>query len=127
MRTTAGREAGGDRGQSTVELALALPLVCLLLCGIVQVAVVGRDQLAVQLAAREAARAAAVSADATGAGTAAALRAVALRPLVVSVREANGIVTATVRYTDRTDVPLIGAFLPDVTLSASVSMQVEPP
>lgn len=127
MSTTAGRVAGGDRGQSTVELALALPLVCLLLCAIVQVAVVGRDQLAVQVAAREAARAAAVSADATGAGTAAALRAVALRPLVVSVREANGIVTATVRYTDRTDVPLIGAFLPDVTLSASVSMQVEPP
>ena len=47
-----------DRGQATVELALALPMVCLLLLAMVQVAVIGRDQLAVQLAAREAARAA---------------------------------------------------------------------
>lgn len=116
-----------ERGQSTVELALALPLICLLLCGIVQVAVIGRDQLAVQLAAREAARAAAVSADAPGAGTAAALRAVALRPLTVLITEADGMVTATVHYTDRTDVPLIGALLPEVTLTASVTMQVEPP
>lgn len=44
-----------DRGQATVELALALPMVCLLLLAMVQVAVIGRDQLAVQLAAREAA------------------------------------------------------------------------
>lgn len=121
------RARADDRGQSTVELALALPLICLMLCGIVQVAVIGRDQLAVQLAAREAARAAAVAADASQAGTAAALRAVALRPLTVTISEANGMVTATVRYTDRTDVPLIGALLPDVTLAASVTMQVEPP
>ena len=116
-----------DRGQATVELALALPLICLLLCGIVQVAVIGRDQLAVQLAAREAARAAAVAADSTAAGTAAALRAVALRPLTITITEANGTVTATVRYTDHTDVPLVGVLLPDVTLTASVTMQVEPP
>ena len=110
-----------------VELALALPLVCLLLCGIVQVSVIGRDQLAVQLAAREAARAAAISSDAAGAGTAAALRAVALRPLDVSISESNGVVTATVRYTDNTEVPLVGVLLPGVTLSASVTMQIEPP
>ena len=110
-----------------MELALALPLVCLLLCGIAQVAIIGRDQLAVQLAAREAARAAAVSSDAEGAGTAAALRAVSLRPLSVVISESNGLVTATVRYLDHTDVPLVGVVLPDVTLSASVTMQVEPP
>ncbi|MEQ1700284.1 MAG: TadE/TadG family type IV pilus assembly protein [Ilumatobacteraceae bacterium] len=121
------RASTRDRGQSTVELALALPLICLLLCGIVQVAVIGRDQLAVQLAAREAARAAAVAADASGAGTTAALRAVALRPLTVTISETNGMVTATVRYTDRTDVPLVGALLPEVTLTASVTMQAEPP
>lgn len=121
------QRASRDRGQSTVELALALPLICLLLCAIVQVAVIGRDQLAVQLAAREAARAAAVASDAAGAGTAAALRAIALRPLEVRISEANGTVTATVRYTNHTDVPLVGVLLSDVTLSASVTMQVEPP
>lgn len=116
-----------DRGQATVELALALPLVCLLLFGIVQVAVVGRDQLAVQLAAREAARAAAVAADAAGAGTAAAHRAVALRPLTVEISESGVTVTATVRYTEHTDVPLIGALLPDIVITATVTMAVEPP
>lgn len=116
-----------DCGQATVELALALPLVCLLLFGIVQVAVLGRDQLAVQLAAREAARAASVAADAAGAGSTAAHRATSLRPLVVEVNEGNGTVTATVRFTDPTDVPLIGALLPQVVLTATVTMAVEPP
>ena len=115
-----------DQGQATVELALALPLVCLLLFGIVQVAVLGRDQLAVQLAAREAARAAAVSADAST-GSAAAHRAVALRPLTVDISENDGTVTATVSYTDHTDVPLIGALLPEVVLTATVTMAIEPP
>jgi Flp pilus assembly protein TadG len=123
-RTTGERR---DRGQATVELALALPLICLLLCTIVQVAIIGRDQLAVQLAAREAARAAAVSADPVGAATAAAHRAVVLRPLTVAVHEANGAVTATVRYTNDTEVALVGILLPAVTLSATVTMKVEPP
>ncbi len=116
-----------DRGQATVELALSLPLVCLMLFGIVQVAVLGRDQLAVQLAAREAARAAAVAGDPIAAGRTAALRAVALRPITVEIRENAGAVTATVRYTDHTDVPLIGALLPDVDFTATVTMAVEPP
>ena len=116
-----------DRGQSTVELALALPLVCCLLFGIVQVAVLGRNQLAVQLAAREAARAAAASDDPTAAGSTAAHRAVALRPIIVEMRESAETVTATVRFTDHTDVPLIGALLPDVVLIATVTMAVEPP
>jgi hypothetical protein len=36
-------------------------------------------------------------------------------------------VTATVRYTDPTDVPLVGALLPDLDVVASVTMAVEPP
>ena len=122
------RSRGGrrDTGQATVELALAMPLVCLLLFAVVQVAVVGRNQLAVQLAAREAARAAAVSADAS-AGVAAAERAVALRPLSVRVSEHGGTVTAVVAYTDPTDVPLVGALIPAIELTAAVTMALEPP
>jgi Flp pilus assembly protein TadG len=116
-----------DRGQATVELALCLPMLCVLLLGVAQVAVVVRDQLAVQLAAREAARAAAVAAAARGAGRAAADGAVRLRPLVVDIGSGGGTVTATVHYTERTDVPLIGMLLPDVTLTATATMQVEPP
>ena len=79
--TSCDRPPRRDRGQATVELALALPLLCVLLLAVVQVAVVARDQLAVQLAAREAARAASVVGDQRRWRTVAALRAVALRPL----------------------------------------------
>lgn len=116
-----------SRGQATVELALCLPLLCLLLLGVVQVAVVIRDQLAVQSAAREAARAAAVSAEPNGSAGRAATDAVGLRPLHVAVDVGSATVTATVRYTDHTDVAFIGALLPDITVSARVTMQLEPP
>ena len=45
-----------DGGQATVELALGLPLVCLLAAGVLQVGLVARHQLAVQEAARRGAR-----------------------------------------------------------------------
>lgn len=109
-----------------MELALALPLVCLLLLAVVQVIVVARDRLAVQLAAREAARAASVAADPSAARLAAE-RAVPLRPLAVDVAVAAGAVTATVRHVNHTDVGLVGTLLPDVELSATVTMAVEPP
>lgn len=115
-----------DRGQATVELALALPLLCLLLLGVVQVAVVARDRLAVQLAAREAARAAAVVTN-PSAAFAAGRAAVALAPLRVEVTRTAAHVRATVTYREPTDVPLIGVLLPDVVVAASVTMAVEPP
>jgi len=119
-----------DNGQATVELALALPLLCLLLLGMVQVAVIGRGQLAVQLAAHEAVRAAAVSADPVAAASAAAHHAISLRPLDVQVATDEGdgtTVTVTVSYIDRTDVALVGALIQEVTLQASATMAFEPP
>lgn len=116
-----------DDGQATVELALALPLLCLLLLGMVQVAVVGRGQLAVQLAAHEAVRAAAVSADPESAASTAAHHAISLRPLIVRVEVDEATITVTVSYVDPTDVSMAGALLPDVTLQASATMALEPP
>jgi Flp pilus assembly protein TadG len=115
-----------DRGQATVELALGLPFLCVLLMGVVQVAVITRDRLAVQLAAREGARAAAVSAD-PAAAQKVARSAVSLTPLAIRTEESGGAVHVSVRYTDHTDVPLIGAMLPDVVVEATVSMAAEPP
>ena len=115
-----------DRGQATVELALSLPLLFLMLIAGVQVSVVVRDRLAVQLAAREAARAAALSPDVVAARTAAE-HAVALRPLDVVVAEHGATITATVRYTEHTDVAIVGALFPDVVLTATVTMAKEPP
>jgi Flp pilus assembly protein TadG len=116
-----------DSGQATVELALALPLLCLMLLGVVQVAVIGRGQLAVQLAAHEAVRAAAVSADPVAAADTAAHHAVSLRPLNVEVTSDDTTITVTVTYIDHTDVSMVGALLSDVTLQASATMAFEPP
>lgn len=109
-----------------MELALTMPFICTLLMGVVQVAVVARDRLTVQIAAREGARAAAVSARRDAAVTAAEA-AVTLRPLRVRVTDDGRAVRVTVAYTDHTDVPLIGVLLPDVEVEATVAMAVEPP
>ena len=116
-----------DNGQATVELALCLPLLFMFLLGIVQLVVIVRDQLAVQLAAREAARAAAVAAPSAAAAESAANRAIALRPLMVATRLSIDAVTITVSHVTHTDVPMIGALLPDITVSAEATMALEPP
>jgi Flp pilus assembly protein TadG len=116
-----------DAGQATVELALSLPLLFMFLLGIVQLVVIVRDQLAVQLAAREAARAAAVAISSDAAAQAAADRAVSLRPLLVATRVAIDTVIVTVSHVTHTDVPLIGALLPDITVNATATMALEPP
>jgi TadE-like protein len=118
--------ATSDSGQAAVELALALPIVLLATMGIVQVAVIARDQVAIVHAAREAARAAAVNVDATTAAQL-AVGGLPLSDLEVRTSELGGNVLATASAVDHTDVPLIGWLLPDVTVSASASMMVEPP
>ncbi|MGD9997264.1 MAG: TadE family type IV pilus minor pilin [Ilumatobacteraceae bacterium] len=119
------RRTGADRGQAVVELALALPLVCLLLLGVVQTAIVVRDQLLVQHAAREAARAASVSA-APSAAAERAVHAIAA-DASVSVSSSDDRVTVRVTLTSRTDVPLVGALMPDRVLTATATMAREPP
>ena len=116
-----------ERGQAVVELALVLPLVVLFVVAALQVAVVARDQLAIEYVAREAARAAAVSADPAGAATAAAQRVTDLGPLQVSVSVAGDVVRVRVRHVNATDVALIGAAIGDVTLEATATMAWEPP
>jgi Flp pilus assembly protein TadG len=108
-------------------LALALPVVVVLLLGMLQVALVGRDQLAVELAAREAARAAAVSAEPVAAARLAADRVTALRPLSVAVSVSASTVSVTVRHRSATDVAMIGRLIGDVDLGATATMALEPP
>lgn len=118
-----------DEGQAAVELALVLPLVVLLLLAVVQVALVVRDQVLAVHAAREGAREAAVNdrPDAAARGVLASSR---LDPTRVRVntqrpRAANGRVRVEVTYRSRTDVPLIGPMLPDVTVHSSAAMRQE--
>jgi Flp pilus assembly protein TadG len=127
-RGDADRDTPPDRGQAAVELALALPLVFVVLLAAVQVLLVGRDQLAVVHAAREGARAAAVAADVTGEGTRAATAASGLSAdrLAVAVHDDGDRVTVVVRYTAPTDVPLVGAFVGDVVVTGTATMRAEP-
>jgi Flp pilus assembly protein TadG len=115
-----------DRGQATVELALATPVLCLLLLGIVQLAVVVRDQLAVVESARVAARAAAVSANPPAAAAGAVSNSAGLQMHIVTLVDASS-VTVTVSATSITDIPLIGVLLPDVEVSGRATMLLEPP
>lgn len=112
-------------GQATVEFALALPLLLIVMLGLVQVGVAIRNELAVELAAREGARAAAVSADPGTAASIAANSAVDL-PLTVTVRSTGDRVSVTVTYTDPTDIAVIGAFIGPSTHTATATMATEP-
>src|SRR3954447_17485311 len=116
-----------DRGQATVELALSLPLLFLFLLGIVQLVVIVRDQLAAELAAREAARAASVTTATGAAAQSAAEGAVSLRPLVISTDSAGATISVTVSHVTHTDVPLIGALIPDIDVTATATMALAPP
>jgi len=116
-----------EHGQATVELALVLPLLALVLLGVVQVALVGRDSIAVTHAARAAARAAAIDVDAaeTAARGATGLDPTRLSVTVSGDRSSGGVVTVTVSYDDPTDVPLIGRLMGDVRLTDRFSARVE--
>ena len=124
------RSHGGlDRGQATVEVAVLLPLLVVLLLAILQVALLGRDVVLVTHASREAARAAAVdphpSAAVAAAGDAGGLDEERLAVTVAGRGEAGSRVRVTVTYRARTDVPLIGALVGDRTLRSSTTMRVE--
>lgn len=114
-----------QQGQASAELALALPLVALLLLAVVQVGLVVRDQVLVVHAAREGARAAAVDPD-PGAARAAALAGSGLGPRGVTVEVRRGErVAVTVTYRAPTDLPLVGPLVPDVSLRAKAAMRTE--
>ena len=115
-----------DEGQATVELALVLPLVCLLMLAVVQIGLVVHAQLVVVHAAREGARAAAVDEH----PLAAQVAVVAGTPLdqnqiTVTTDSVGERVRVEVTYEYSTDVPLVGALMPDLDLSATATMRRE--
>ncbi len=116
-----------QQGQATVELALLLPLIFALLVLVFQVALVARDEIVVVHAARDAAREAAVSSDA-GLVTAAARR--NLPGAKVHIVRRGGVgepVEVAISYVSHTDLPLVGALVPDLTLHGESVMSVETP
>lgn len=117
------------RGQATVEAALVLPFVALLLLAVVQVGILVRAQVLVTHAAREAARAAAVDPDPSAAVDAAehasSLDATRMRVDVEGRGLRGSHVTVRVTYDAPTDVPLIGGLIGEVHLEGEATMRVE--
>ena len=125
MRRGARGGAHPDAGQATVELALILPVVVLLLMAVFQIAVVARDQVLTVHAARAAVREAAVDA---GRGRVDAAARDVLDGAVVDVKARGEIgepVVVVVHYRSRTNLPLIGALVPDPPLMARAVMRRE--
>lgn len=114
-----------ERGQATVEFAIMLPGVVIVLLLIFQAMVIGHDYLLVVNASREAARAAAVDLSDQD-----ALKAVrrTLPDAQLTITRTGGVGTplrAKVRWHAPTSLPFIGPLLPDPWLEATVTMRAE--
>jgi hypothetical protein len=122
----------GDGGQASVELALLLPVVLVLLLAVLQVGLLARDVVLVTHAAREGARAAATDPD-PAVARAAALASSGLDPsrltvtTVVTGDDTARRVRVEVVYRAPTAVPLVGTLLADRTIRTSATMRVEVP
>ncbi|MDQ3941103.1 MAG: pilus assembly protein [Actinomycetota bacterium] len=120
-----------ERGQTTVEFALCLPFVALLLGAVVQVGLVVADHGRLWHAAREAARVATVDPD-LGAIESAARNA-GLSPVHVEVepdalhRRQGDPVTVDLTYRPHGRVPLIGEMFQRLELRAVATMRIEQP
>lgn len=127
--TGAGRR--GEAGQATLELALGLPVLALLLAGLVEVGLLAADQTRVWHAAREGARVAAVDPDLPDVREAAERS--GLRPLEIEISPAPELrrqgdpLTVTVRHDPRARVPLFGPLIETVVLNAQATMRIEQP
>jgi TadE-like protein len=131
LRLTDGRSARSrarsDRGQATVELALVLPLMFALLVLVFQIALVARDEILVVHAARDAAREATVTHDVARVIAAARRDLPGATVRVVRRGRVGEPVEVAITYVARTDLPLVGALVPDLTLRAGSVMRVEAP
>lgn len=121
----------GECGQATVELALGLPVLALLLAGLVEIGMLVSDHSRIWHAAREAARVAVVDPDLEDATAAA--ESVGLAPLQVDIsppaqlRRQGDSLTAIVAYQPRARVPLFGILLDRIELKARAVMRIEQP
>jgi Flp pilus assembly protein TadG len=116
-----------DRGQAAVEFAIVTPAVIVVVLGVIQVVSLAAKQAALEQLARSGARAASVAADPAGAAGAAIGRASSESALTVVTSTQEGDVTVRVTLVDPTSVPIVGAFIGDVELTASATMPREPP
>ena len=120
-----------EAGQATVELALCLPLVALLLGAVIEVAMLATDRGRLIHAAREAARVAVVEHEEQPEREAA--EAGGLQGLELSIspgpegRVQGSPLTVRVGYNPPGRVPILGALFRDIELEAQAVMRIERP
>ncbi|MBA2311477.1 MAG: pilus assembly protein [Actinobacteria bacterium] len=125
------RPAGAQAGQATVELALCLPLVALVLAAVVEVCLIAGDQARLWHAAREAARIAVVDPDHQDVEEAA--RGSGLDSVEVSIRPEPAYrtqgspLTVELAYQPASRVPLLGQLVGLVKLESRATMRIEQP
>jgi Flp pilus assembly protein TadG len=121
----------GEKGQTTVELALCLPLVALFLLTVVQVGLIVSDQTRLWYGAREAARTAVVDPD-LRVITQAAQRSgldgvdVSVRPQP-AVRSEGRPLTVALTYRPRSIIPVLSGLVGSIELHANATMRIEQP
>lgn len=124
---TASRRNRGQRGQATVELALLLPVLALLLLLAVQVALVARDRVVAVHTVRVAARAAIVDPDEAAVRDAVRAQGGPVDRVRVEVTDDphhDDLVAVTVRMRPVT-VPIVGRVLGHTVLTERLSVLVE--
>ena len=118
-----------DGGQSTVELALILPLLAVALLMTIQCGLLARDQIVATHAAREGARVAAVDADPAAVeravGSAGSLDAGRLTVRVGARGRPGTRVRVEITYRSPVRIPLLRNLVDDVVFRTEATMRVE--
>jgi Flp pilus assembly protein TadG len=118
-------------GQATLELALVLPIVAVVIAGLVETAMVASDQLRLWHAAREAARVAVVDSDPSAAERTIAEQGFAdavvdVTPSAIGRLQGEPL-TVSVGYRRPARVPVIGHIFDGLELRARATMRIEQP
>lgn len=127
-RVRTGRD---ERGQATVELALCLPVLVLVVAALVELGLLAGDRVRLWHAAREAARVGAVDPDVQHMIDAA--ERAGLHPIEVAVtpetsgRRPGESLTVSVAYSPEGHIPLLGAVLAANEMKARATMRIEQP
>ncbi len=125
------RRLGDARGQSTVELALCIPALVIVLGLVLEVGLIASDQARLWHAAREAARVAIVDPDVAGARAAVDRSGLGNVEMTIQpeprYRVQGRPLEVSLVYRPDGHVPLIGEIFGGVELQANVFMRIEQP
>ena len=119
------------RGQSTVELALCLPALAILMCFVVEVALVASDQVRLWHAAREGARVAVV--DPNESAVRDAVERSGLEGIDLTIDPESGYrvqghpLEVELTFQSNGHMPIVGELFDDMELHSTATMRIEEP